>query len=148
MSDVRANARYPDPLTVFCPQCGQAMRVAPQHVQMPVTCPHCQETLEPWRLGAAVTRGAERPMGSPGYGSTRHEAAVLSSRNRWIAGALGVLLGQFGVHRFYLGFVGIGVSQIVVTVATCGLGGIWGFIEGILCFCGAMRDVDGLPLRS
>jgi TM2 domain-containing membrane protein YozV len=65
-----------------------------------------------------------------------------------VAGALGVLLGPWGVHRFYLGFVGIGVVQIVVTLVTCGVGGLWGFVEGILCFCGAMRDIDGLPLRS
>jgi len=71
-----------------------------------------------------------------------------SWRNRWIAGALGVLLGTFGVHRFYLGFTGIGILQIVLILPTAGLSGIWGFIEGILCFCGAMRDVDGLPLRD
>jgi TM2 domain-containing membrane protein YozV len=76
------------------------------------------------------------------------DGIVYSSRNRWLAGALGVLLGEFGVHRFYLGYVGIGVIQIVVTLATCGIGGLWGFIEGILCFCGAMRDVDGRMLRS
>ena len=59
---------------------------------------------------------------------------------------MGVLLGGFGVHRFYLGHVGIGIAQIVVTVITFGVGSIWGFIEGILCFCGAIRDVDGLEL--
>jgi TM2 domain-containing membrane protein YozV len=66
-----------------------------------------------------------------------------------VAGALGVLLGGFGVHRFYLGFPGIAVAQIAATILTFGVvGPIWGFIEGILCFCGAMRDVDGLPLRG
>jgi TM2 domain-containing membrane protein YozV len=72
-----------------------------------------------------------------------------SWRNRWIAGALGILLGGFGVHRFYLGHIGIGILQIVATIVTFGIvGPIWGFIEGILCFCGAIRDVDGLPLSG
>lgn len=72
-----------------------------------------------------------------------------SWRNRWVAGALGVLLGSFGVHRFYLGHTGVGILMIVLCVFTAGIvPGIWGFIEGILCFCGAMRDVDGLPLRG
>ncbi len=83
------------------------------------------------------------------YGHPNASGDGYSWRNRWIAGALGVLLGAFGVHRFYLGFTGIGIIQIVLCVLTFGtVSGIWGFIEGILCFCGAMRDVDGLPLRD
>jgi hypothetical protein len=53
------------------------------------------------------------------------------------------------VHRFYLGFVGIGIAQIVVTLVTCGFGQLWGFIEGILILCGASgldKDAQGRPL--
>ena len=69
-----------------------------------------------------------------------------------MAGALAILLGMFGVHRFYLGFKGIGTIQLLLTVGSLGflalIVGIWAFIEGILCFVGAMRDADGLPLRG
>jgi TM2 domain-containing membrane protein YozV len=66
-----------------------------------------------------------------------------------VAGVLGVLLGPLGVHRFYLGYVGIGVVQVIVTFITVGFGGLWGFIEGVLCLTGpVMRDADGLPLRA
>jgi TM2 domain-containing membrane protein YozV len=66
-----------------------------------------------------------------------------------VAGVLGVLLGPLGVHRFYLGFIGIGLLQAAVTFVTLGIGGVWGFIEGVLCLTGpVMRDVDGLPLRA
>jgi hypothetical protein len=128
------------------------MLVAPEHLQTPVACPHCQNVLEPWRLAETLARGAV-PQGMPGppppaYQYGQPDAGIYSWRNRWVAGALGVLLGPWGVHRFYLGYVGVGVIQIVVTLVTCGVGGLWGFIEGILCFCGAMRDIDGLPLRS
>jgi TM2 domain-containing membrane protein YozV len=134
--------------TIYCPQCGKAMRVAREHFHTPVACPYCQETIDPWRLAAAMPGAAvPPPLPVHAYGPPAG-LPYFSSRNRWVAGALGVLLGEFGVHRFYLGFIGIGIIQIVVTVVTCGIGGIWGFIEGILCFCGAMRDVDGLPLRS
>ena len=75
-----------------------------------------------------------------------------SWRNRWIAGALALLLGPFGVHRFYMGFKGIGLVQLLLTVCSffmlSWVVAIWAFIEGILCFCGAMHDVDGLPLRG
>lgn len=132
-------------LTIHCPRCDRAMRVAPEHVNMSVACPHCEHTLEPWRLA--------RP-GSPGATSTHYDhppqgVGGYSWRNRWVAGVLGVVLGPLGVHRFYLGYVGTGVLQIVVTLVTAGIGGLWGFIEGVLCLTGpVMRDVDGLPLRS
>ncbi|HAS08102.1 MAG TPA: hypothetical protein DCR52_02330, partial [Actinobacteria bacterium] len=49
-----------------------------------------------------------------------------------VAGILGILIGGLGIHRFYLGYIGIGIAQIVVTLLTFGFGAIWGFIEGIL----------------
>ena len=59
------------------------------------------------------------------------------------------IMGGIGVHRFYLGFVGIGIAQILVTMITCGIGGWWGIIEGIMILTGSIdRDVDGLVLRE
>lgn len=48
------------------------------------------------------------------------------------AGVLGILLGGFGAHRFFLGDVTGGLIRIAITVFTCGFGGILGLIEGIL----------------
>ena len=61
---------------------------------------------------------------------------------------MGIFLGAYGVHNFYLGKTSRGVAQIIVTLVTCGVGGIWGLIEGILCLCGQYTDVDGLPLSD
>jgi hypothetical protein len=71
------------------------------------------------------------------------------AKSRLTAGMLGIFLGAFGVHRFYLGFTSIGVLQILVTIATCGVGGLWGIIEGglILGGSGIKTDADGRPLR-
>ena len=71
------------------------------------------------------------------------------AKSRLTAGLLGIFLGAFGVHRFYLGFTSIGVLQILVTIATCGVGGLWGIIEGglILSGSGIKTDADGRPLR-
>lgn len=78
--------------------------------------------------------------------------ATYSWRNRWVAGALAILLGVFGVHRFYLGFKGIGAIQLLLTVGSffmlTWVVAIWTLVEGILCFVGAMRDAEGLPLRG
>jgi len=48
------------------------------------------------------------------------------------AGIFGILLGSFGIHKFYLGYTKEGIIQLVVSVLTCGIGGIIGFIEGII----------------
>jgi TM2 domain-containing membrane protein YozV len=71
-------------------------------------------------------------------------------KSKLVAGLLGVLIGGFGIHRFYLGYIGIGVAQIVVTLATCGCGALWGFIEGILILVGSSitTDADGRPLKE
>ena len=48
------------------------------------------------------------------------------------AGICGILLGGLGIHKFILGYTKEGVIQIVITVCTCGFGGIIGLIEGII----------------
>jgi TM2 domain-containing membrane protein YozV len=42
------------------------------------------------------------------------------------------LFGSLGVHKFILGYTTEGIIQIVISVVTCGLGGIVGLIEGII----------------
>ena len=71
------------------------------------------------------------------------------SRSKIAAGLLGVFLGGWGIHNFYLGYTTKGVIQIVVTIITCGIGAIWGFIEGILILVGSINtDADGNPLTD
>jgi TM2 domain-containing membrane protein YozV len=48
------------------------------------------------------------------------------------AGLLAILLGGYGVHKFYLGYTGAGVLQLVLTFFTCGIGAIIPLIEGIM----------------
>lgn len=69
-------------------------------------------------------------------------------KSKVLAGLLGIFFGGLGVHRFYLGYTGIGVLQLILTFATCGVASIWGFIEGILILCDSVitTDHDGNPL--
>ena len=70
-------------------------------------------------------------------------------KSKLAAGLFGILLGGLGIHRFYLGYVGIGIAQIVVTFVTLGFGAIWGFIEGILILTGSMnQDAKGQVLKD
>jgi TM2 domain-containing membrane protein YozV len=49
-----------------------------------------------------------------------------------VAGIFALLLGSIGVHKFYLGYTTEGIIQIIISVVTCGIGGIIPFIEGII----------------
>lgn len=49
-----------------------------------------------------------------------------------LCGILGILMGGLGIHKFILGYTKEGVIQIVITICTCGIGGLIGFIEGII----------------
>lgn len=71
-------------------------------------------------------------------------------KSKLVAGLLGIFLGGFGVHRFYLGYTGIGIAQIAVTFLTCGIGAMWGLIEGILILVGSTitTDADGHTLKD
>ena len=49
-----------------------------------------------------------------------------------VAGIFGILLGGLGIHKFYLGYTKEGIIQLVISVVTCGIGSLIGFIEGII----------------
>jgi len=49
-----------------------------------------------------------------------------------LAGIMGILFGGFGIHKFILGYTKEGILQIVISLVTCGIGSIVGFIEGII----------------
>ena len=84
------------------------------------------------------------------YNNQNYNNVVRRPKSRIAAGILGILVGGLGIHRFYLGYIGIGIIQIVVTILTCGAGSLWGFIEGILILCGTTitTDADGIPLSD
>lgn len=70
-------------------------------------------------------------------------------KSKLVAALLGIFLGAWGIHNFYLGDSKKGIIQIVVTIVTCGLGGLWGFIEGIMILAGSIKtDANGVPLKD
>lgn len=68
------------------------------------------------------------------------------------AGIMGILLGAFGVHNFYLGYTGKAVAQLLITILSCGclspVSGIWGLIEGIMILTGDIKDANGNDLKD
>ena len=88
------------------------------------------------------------PPPQPQYAPPPQYAAV-GEKSKLAAGLLGIFLGGWGIHRFYLGYVGIGIVQIIVTIVTFGFGALWGFIEGILILTGTFnKDAKGLLIKG
>ncbi len=66
-----------------------------------------------------------------------------SDKSRAVALALGVVVGPFGGHRYYVGKIGTGMLQ---TVTIGGLG-LWWLYDMILITFGSFRDRDGRRLK-
>lgn len=75
------------------------------------------------------------------------------AKSKLCAGLLGIFLGSFGVHNFYLGFYGKAIAQLLITVLSCFLlapvSATWALIEGIMILCGSMNtDANGMQLKD
>lgn len=72
-------------------------------------------------------------------------------KSKLIAGLLGIFVGVFGVHNYYLGYNKKATTQLLITVLSFGIlsfvSAIWGLIEGIQILSGTINtDADGKPL--
>ncbi len=107
---------------MFCPNCGS------QNDDSANNCSNC---------GTPLKQGATQNTSGNGE----------APKSKLVAGLLGIFLGGWGIHNFYLGFTKKAIIQIVVTIVTCGIGALWGLIEGILILCGNINtDAKGNKL--
>ena len=106
----------------------------PQYAQQPAYDPQQQYYPEP----------AQPAYPAPVYVNRKSKVA---------AGVLGILLGAFGVHNFYLGYTGKAVAQLLISLLSCGVlsvvSAVWGLIEGIMILTGSIAvDGQGIPLEN
>jgi TM2 domain-containing membrane protein YozV len=80
------------------------------------------------------------------YGVDPLTGAPYSDKSKLVAGLLQIII-PLGIGRFYMGHTGVGVAQLLVTIFTCGIGGLWPLIDGILILVGNPRDGDGRPMK-
>lgn len=59
-------------------------------------------------------------------------------------GLLSYFLGLLGAHRFYTGYIGLGVLQLL-TLGGCG---IWALIDLIMICVGQYKDANGKELEG
>ena len=68
---------------------------------------------------------------------------LYSDKSMTSALLIGLFLGGLGIHRFYLGYTGIGVAQLL-TLGGCG---IWSLIDVVLIATRKLNDAKGRPLQ-
>ncbi len=61
-----------------------------------------------------------------------NQATHNQENKKMLAGILAIVIGSLGIHKFILGYTQEGIIQIVITIVTCGIGGIVPLIEGII----------------
>lgn len=95
--------------------------------------------------------------------TTNKNTTSAELKSKMAAGLLGIFLGQFGVHNFYLGYTTKAIIQVSVSAAgyllsICTFGisalaplgiSVWGLIEGIMILAGSIdKDGNGNPLKE
>ena len=139
----------------FCVSCGVAAG------QGNAYCSNCGNAVAP---NAAVCLKCGAALGM--QGNSAAGIVTGAQKSKIAAGLLGIFLGGFGVHNFYLGYTGKAIAQvlmgslgILLTLFSCGFlfififaafaSSIWGLIEGTMILCGSIKvDGKGIPLKE
>lgn len=135
---------------MFCKNCGKNMEG-----QLGNLCKDCKDLMDALNNAKDVTQGTINENNNKedfNYNVTNNYYNLKEESKSKIAAALmAFFLGTFGVHNFYLGYNGKAMTQLLLTILSCGLlsffTGLWSFIEGILILSGGLdKDASGKKL--
>lgn len=155
---------------MFCKSCGKEI---PEGQEL---CEECAaKSAGPIEVEGNTVESATQENNTSSYETQAQEATVINNnqynannnntnvnqnpnaKSKMAAGLLGIFLGGFGVHNFYLGYTSKAVTQLLISliggIFTCGLAtsaiAVWGLVEGIMILTGSINtDADGNPLKD
>ncbi|MCS4483907.1 NINE protein [Gleimia sp. 6138-11-ORH1] len=119
---------------------GNQPNTGPQNPGVPPQAPF-QPPVSPYAQGAQAGASYAQPANGgvpypPVQGAGYYANGHIEQRSAIVAGILGILLGVFGAHNFYIGRTSVGVAQLLITVLSFGIlsfvSALWGLVEGIL----------------
>ena len=75
-----------------------------------------------------------------------------NQKSKMVAGLLGIFLGAFGVHKFYLGYTKEAVIMLVISLLSLGtlaaIVELIGFIEGIIYITKSDEDFQAIYVNG
>lgn len=135
----------------ICPQCGAPAQNGA------TTCQYCGAAI-PAEAPAAAAQGAAQQNAAPSQPVIIVQSAPQQQaqpqtvyvqedprkswpiKNKIVAGILALLLGGIGVHKFYLGQIGMGV--LCILFCWTGIPALIAFIEGIIILCSNTENFE------
>lgn len=132
----------------FCPACGTKVEEEKKEQETVV-----QEVTESNDTSPITVVGSSNSNNNTSNSTQSQVSGGYSEKSKIAAGLLGIFLGMFGVHNFYLGYIGKAVAQLLISVLSCGIlaivSEIWGLVEGIMILCADnYKDAKGNILRN
>lgn len=139
-----------------CPNCGASVPADSNR------CVKCGSSLaqQPQQVVSSMPQVIVNVQGGGAAVGVDQQAQRVSSKSKIAAGLFGIFLGWLGVHRFYLGYSGIGGGILALTIIGAltswmciGIpmliaAEVWGLIEGILILAGVIdKDASGATLQ-
>lgn len=117
---------------ISCPQCGAPLDAGSTE------CKYCGEKIIPDSVsdGAYNQQTAYQQTINTQYNDDIDPSWPVKSKAA--AGLLGIFLGAFGIHKFYMGKIGMGILYIVFCWTY--IPAIVGFIEGIIYLCSSEHN--------
>ena len=122
----------PDPFGAPPPQPGWSAVPPPATAPTTKFCHACGETIDA-RAEICPRCGVRQPYipGMPGGGiQVNANAVTRTGKTKLVAALLAIFLGGLGVHKFYLGQIGMGLLYLAFFWTV--IPAVVGFIEGIL----------------
>ncbi len=96
-------------------------------------------TAQQARAEKRLTKLAQKIEKRAAVAAAKSEAPAAEGKSQVIALILVLLVGGLGIHRFYLGYTGIGVAQLL-TLGGCG---IWALIDLVRIITGDLKPNGG-----
>src|SRR2546423_15592048 len=107
-------------MAVFCTKCGA------QNEDYAQTCSQCQAQLP--QVGGYQPIQPPAPM----YGSGEvQDWKQAGADKKLVAGICGILVGGFGIYKFFFGYTPEGIIPILITLVACGCWDLIGLFVGI-----------------
>ena len=121
-----------DPNAWACPKCGC------RPLQGAAFCSKCGEKTNPQQVLCVAC------------GHTLTRASY--SNQKLVAGLLGIVLGMFGIHKFFLGYTREGIIMLLVTILTVfilsWIPAVIGIAEGIVYLTMTDQEFDTIYVRG